>query len=543
MGVDRSWISWGLLGLVAGICWVSLEAQKPPPARPVDAPTEEFSAYRAMRHVRAIARVPHPTASPESEKVRTTILKALADLGLKAEVQKPRDPKSPLRNIVARRRGTGSEGKKALLLCAHYDSVDSGPGAGDDASGVAVVLETLRAIENGPPIDRDIIALIDDGEEQGLLGAKLFVDEHPSIKDVGVVLNFDAGGISGPSFMFETSEENGWLIRQFALASPQPLAMSMSMDVYRIMPNSSDLTIFKRAGLAGLNFVFAGGRYAYHAEQDNPANLDPRSVQAQGDNALAMTRRLGNLDLDSPKAANVIYTSILGRWVVSYPESWATPIAALVVASLLGAVGIGLRNRRVTIFDLGVGIWAWLVAALGAIFGATAFWIVLREMLHGVGVYWFREIEIPIMILLSTVAAAIFLNVERRAARSRPVEALALGAVGWWVAFTVGATAWFPNSSYLFAWPAFFVLIGMGAAMLVRRGSAAGLAMTLVGTLPLLILFTPIYRNGLDGLGLRTASLVMVLVALFLGAILPLLTPILIGPGHPNRDPARTCPR
>jgi hypothetical protein len=524
--------------LSVAICWLSLEAQKPPAARSIDAPSAEFSAARAMLHVMAIALKPHPTASPESEKVRTAIVRTLTELGLETEIQEPRDHKSPLRNIVARRRGTGSAGKKSLLLCAHYDSVESAPGAGDNASGVAVVLETLRAIGAGAPLERDLMVLIDDGEELGLLGAKLFVDEHPWIKDVGVVLNFDAGGISGPSFMFETSEENGWLIRQFALASPRPLAMSMSMDVYRIMPNSSDLTIFKRAGLAGLNFVFAGGRYAYHAEQDNPANLDPRSVQAQGDNALAMTRHLGGLDLDSPKAANVIYTSILGRWVVSYPESWATPIAALVVASLLVAVGIGLRNRRVTIADLGVGIWTWLVAALAAIFGATAFWIVLREMLQGVGVYWFREIEIPIMILLSTVAAAIFLNVERRAARRRPLEALALGAVAWWVAFTVGATAWFPNSSYLFAWPALFSLIGMAAAMLVRRGSATGLAMMFVGTLPTLIFFTPIYRNGLDGLGLRTASLVMTLVALFLGAILPLLTPILIGSRHPNRDPA-----
>ena len=97
----------------------------------------------------------------------------------------------------------------------HYDSVANSPGAGDDASGVAVVLETLRALKTGSPLERDIIVLFADGEENGLDGSRLFVDEHPWAKEVGVVLNFDARGNSGPSIMFETSDGNGWLIDQY----------------------------------------------------------------------------------------------------------------------------------------------------------------------------------------------------------------------------------------------------------------------------------------------------------------------------------------
>ena len=124
------------------------------------------------------------------------------------------------------------------MLCAHYDSVPEGPGASDDAAGVAVVLETLRALKAGPPLDRDVIALFTDGEESGCLGARVFVDEHPWAGDVGIVLNFDARGNSGPSIMFETSDGNGWLIRKYAQAAQQPLATSVSMDVYKIMPNT-----------------------------------------------------------------------------------------------------------------------------------------------------------------------------------------------------------------------------------------------------------------------------------------------------------------
>ena len=88
--------------------------------------------------------------------------------------------------------------------------------------------------------------------------------------------------------MFETSDKNGWLVRQFAAGvSPRPVATSVSMDVYRIMPNDTNLTVFKRAGLAGLNFAFAGGSVYYHTGGDSPANLDPRTLEHQGENALA----------------------------------------------------------------------------------------------------------------------------------------------------------------------------------------------------------------------------------------------------------------
>ena len=106
----------------------------------------------------------------------------------------PHPTRHLVRNIVARWRGSGPAGKKALLLSAHYDSVARGPGAGDDASGVAAILESLRALKAGPAPERDVIILINDGEEVGLFGADVFADEHPWAKDVGVVLNFDARG-------------------------------------------------------------------------------------------------------------------------------------------------------------------------------------------------------------------------------------------------------------------------------------------------------------------------------------------------------------
>ena len=133
-----------------------------------------------MRHVEAIAReAASRSARAAEEPVRAYIMAELKALGFEPEIQQParlaeQGPESEskpsrrdVRNIVARWRGSGPPGKKALLLSAHYDSVDRGPGAGDDASGVAAILESLRALKAGPAPERDVIILINDGEEAG----------------------------------------------------------------------------------------------------------------------------------------------------------------------------------------------------------------------------------------------------------------------------------------------------------------------------------------------------------------------------------------
>ena len=331
-----------------------------------------------------------------------------------------------------------------------------------------------------------LIALIDDGEELGLLGATLFVDEHAWAKDVGVVLNFDARGVSGPSFMFETSERNGWLIRQFAPASPRPLATSVSMDVLRIMPNSSDMTVFKRAGLAGLNFAFIGGSENYHRDSDSPANLDRRSVQHHGDNVLGLTRHLGRLDLDDPWGDDVVYASVLSRMVLSYPRSWAMPIALATVALWMVVTGIGLMSRRVTILDLGMSLLIWPVAAVASIFCVQAFWIVLRDIPGNLGID-LKAFELAVLTVCSAIAATVTVFVVRGTVRRRSLEGLALGALAWWMVLA-GGTAHGSRRELPVRLAGAVRPDRPGGMILARPGSAWGSAWILLGAVPALVL-------------------------------------------------------
>src|SRR5690606_21446273 len=125
----------------------------------------------------------------------------------------------------------GSGEGKALMLVSHYDSaLVPSFGAADNASGVVTILESVRAyLASGTKPKNDIILLFTDGEELALDGAKLFMDEHPWAKEVGMALNFEARGTSGPSNMIlETNQGNAELIKEFIKANPSyPVASSL----------------------------------------------------------------------------------------------------------------------------------------------------------------------------------------------------------------------------------------------------------------------------------------------------------------------------
>ena len=301
-----------------------------------------------MEHVRAIAQRPHPVGSADHDRVRDYLRAGFGKLGVDASLETGvgsyRGDSSRVENIVARLPGTTNT--RAVMLLAHYDSVRRAPGAGDDGHAVAALLETLRALRAGPPLRNDVIFLITDGEELGMLGAELFSREHPWRREPGVVLNFEARGTSGPSTMFETSLGNAWLIATLRAAVPEANATSFAFEVYRRMPNDTDLSVFKQAGLAGMNFAFIEHPEWYHSAHDDPEHLDQRSLQEQGRYALALTRQFGGRDYRlQPPAGDAVYFPTLLTSLIVYPGSWVKPFAWGTAVALLVAAWTGSRRR------------------------------------------------------------------------------------------------------------------------------------------------------------------------------------------------------
>src|SRR5215204_2651123 len=311
------------------------DAGRPPAPIPASAPPTEFSSERALVHLREIAQRPHSTGSADNARVRDYLVAQMRSLGLDTQVQEATGVGTRyaraghVRNVIGRLPGR-TPGGLAVVLMSHYDGVEGGPAASDAGAGTAAVLETLRALRAGPPLAHDVIALITDGEEAGLLGAAAFVREHPWAKDVGVTLNFEARGTTGRALMFETGPGNLDVARVLRTAGDVS-ATSLSVTVYRSLPNDTDLSEVGVLGKPALNFAFADGVERYHTAHDDVAHLNPGSVQHHGAQMLTLARAFGDGPLPRPTTGDAVFFDLPLVGLVVYPQGWALPIMLVAV--------------------------------------------------------------------------------------------------------------------------------------------------------------------------------------------------------------------
>ena len=338
-----------LLGALLG--WWGEQGPRP---RPADAPAQIFAAERAMDDVRIIARAPHPTGTEENAAVRDHLVARLRQLDLDPQVQVARPfmtrqidgvpyvVGARVENVIGVLPGRDRQAP-ALALMAHYDSVPRSPGAGDDAAGVASALEIVRALKARGQPERDVILLLTDGEELGLLGARAFFDDHPLASRVGFLINMEARGSHGRVNMFQTGPDNGPTIERFVASSPGSPSNSLAVFAYEQMPNDTDFSVSRAAGVPGLNFAFTGGQFDYHSPTATVETLSRRSLQDLGRQALAATIAIAYADTLPGAGPDKVYAPLFGGETLAYdpPVGWAL----LAAAALLLAFGV-FRARR-----------------------------------------------------------------------------------------------------------------------------------------------------------------------------------------------------
>jgi len=503
----------------------------PPAPAPLSAAVTEFSGERALKHLTVIAQRPHPVGSSEHTAVANYIKNELTALGLSPEVQQT----PAVTNILVRLKGTSDQ--KAVLLGAHYDSVPVSPGAGDNGSAVAAMLETLRAIRSSQPLRNDVIALFSDGEELGLTGAKAFVYQHPWAKDVGVVLNFDARGSSGPVIMFETTDKNGWLIKEFAKAAPHPAANSLAPAIYALMPNNTDLTVFKDAGFAGLNFAYIVGLNHYHTALDNLTNIDHRSLQHQGSTALALTRHFGNLNLNSRASDNEIYFDVLNSVIISYSERWVVALAVLVCLSFVAVVAFGLRNKHLTWYGLGVGF----VAVPLSVISIVLIMAPVKELLRLAIAPQENNFD---LLLFIVITIGVLLVVNARLNREVGTANVMAGGYLWSLILLVLTSLFLKGGSYLFTWPLLFKVGALGLVLARKSNqtfSIKHLMLQVVGAVPGIILFTPLIYLTSVALTLNSFAALIAIAGAMVLLLGPFTPHLAVVAGLRKASPARVA--
>jgi hypothetical protein len=383
-----------LFGVLAAAFALFFLSVSTPDPLPPDAPPTAFSAGRAMSDIAVMAPVPHPIGSPANHQVRDYLVQRMTALGLAPGVQQsvsmateayggsPYLTAGVVQNVVGVLPGR-DHSLPALALMAHYDSVPGSPGAADDITSVATALEIVRAIKAEGTPARDVMLVITDGEEPGLLGARAFFHANPLAAHVGFVLNMDTRGGGGRAAMFETVEGDGAAIDLYRRTAAEPNSNSLAVFVYRMMPNDTDFTIAKAAGKSGFNYAFIGRQFDYHSPSSSVAALDQGSVQHMGDQVLPTAEALAfsrNLPAASP---DVAYADLFGLVVITYPPDVGWYVLGAAAALVLVAAGLAARAKALSLSGIAMG----LVASLGVLAGATLV-LALARWLTGVGSGW-----------------------------------------------------------------------------------------------------------------------------------------------------------
>lgn len=587
-----------LLVLVLGTGLAALLTRTPPPL-PASAEARVFSADRAFADVEQLARTPRPPGTPEHAAARAWLLGRMQALGLDPVVMEgPLSPGSIRRmerwglspeaagyrvyNLVGHLRGRDPTAEPVVLM-AHYDSVPDSPGAADDATGVAAILEAVRAIRARGPTERTLIVLITDAEELGLDGARVFFGDYPDRARIGFVVNLEARGGGGRAMMFETGPGNAGSVGVLAGAAPHVdggvTSNSLAVAVYRLMQNDTDFSVPRDRGLAGLNFAFIGRAEQYHRPSSTPEALDRGSLQHIGSQALEVTDRLLRAETLPPAGPDRVYADVFGKTVVvmAAPLGWGLVALALALltfaafrsrtalASLLRGTVDGLaftagafvlaqtvrlaagpmlqRAESPDVYYRLLERLPWMEAATGlALLGVGL--VFLAGVVDRWRLVWMGSVALmglavqlvggwsPVSAGMTALALVAAIPVPPPAASPWPRW---LGLIGLVLALGTLAQALLPEAGFLFLWPG--LLAGAAAALVagidpeLRRARIAlipGVLSVLVGGW-LLALAHPVFLGiGMDLPGVMT---LFALLWLSLAAPLALVTPASPGAG------------
>ncbi len=500
--------------------------QSPPQVKPVDAPVEEFSAERAFLHLQTVARAPHSGGTPEHTLVRNYITGYCESMGLQVEIQDTLavDPgrnytvTSNVKNIVATYPGTTNS--TSILVVSHYDSQPNSLGASDDGAGVVAMLETIRALSERPQLENKVIFLFTDQEEAGLLGAEAFANLHPAMDDIKVVLNYESRGNSGVAHCFEVSDENGWIVKQFAQAGAHPIANSMAYEIYKLMPNDTDFTIFREHNLTGLNQANVDGYVNYHSMTDTPDNVDRGLIQHHGDNMLSMITHLGAADLTNTKSQDVNFFNPIGSWMVYYPAYLNIPFMIIALLLYIWNLGLAIKNKRSTLKKVILGAIAYLAFILFVTIIVTllAKTLVLInphfENFYSKNFYNINWYILSIVGLWLVVGGLLYSKLWVKIGG----ESLTLGAAALLILMMLGLYLSLPTATFVLYYPLIWFLIFHGVGLLKKEHSVwlSGLA-----PLAALGLWIPLSTTLFIVFSLELPQAGLIMLALLWGTLIP----------------------
>ncbi|TJY37787.1 M20/M25/M40 family metallo-hydrolase [Pontimicrobium aquaticum] len=524
-----------VIGSFILVAWLSTFSLTPSDKISKPALESGYSAERAMNHVKSIAKAPHYLGMNEHRLVQEYIVSELKNLGLEVTVSNEtafrearfnRSQKmiANVQNITAVLPGKGTS-SKSLVISSHYDSDYHTPGAGDSGSAVASMLETARTlVAKKEGYKNDIIFLFTDGEEAGLFGAISYVEQLKNKNDIGFLLNMDARGNSGPVLMFETSANNGKVISELHKAVPSMLASSIFYEIYKMVPQGTDFTIFKAKGIRGATGAIVDGVDNYHTSKDNPENLSLASLQSYGNHIFGVANHFGNLDFSTLSGGgNSVYFNTLGDFMVMHPKSLIWPFVILTFLLFVAVLIFGKRKNEFKIVSVLKSVMLYLGVLVLIPSISYGLWFLIElihpnyKLLGTSGMYNAYTYFWGIF----TLAILLFCVYFQRIGSKINDEAKFLGPIIVLVILMLVVTMLAPTAAYLFYVPLIIILLGKLWSLLKVGNKIIYEKYGFLLGLPAIIIWLPIIIIIFQGLSLSMIGPIMLFLTLLLGMLYP----------------------
>ncbi|XP_064542476.1 endoplasmic reticulum metallopeptidase 1 isoform X2 [Drosophila montana] len=364
---------------------------------------ERFIAERAELNLqRLVALGPRVVGSRENEMgsiqvITSTMQNVRAELGAVHEIEMDVQVASgsyihwnavnmyqSIQNFVVKISPKGSNSSTYLLVNSHFDTVPAGPGAGDDGSMVAVMMETLRVLAKSKyALKHPVVFLFNGAEENPLQASHAFITQHKWAKNCKALINLDSAGNGGREILFQSGPNHPWLMKSYRRAIKHPYASTIAEEMFQhnFIPSDTDFRIFRDHGaVPGLDMAYQYNGYVYHTRYDR-AEIFPRgSFQNTGDNLLALIREISSApeleDTSKHAEGHTVYYDVMGWFLVFYTQTEGiilnvvVSIGAIIVCGLaikLMATNSGIKLPKM----LKRTLHTFILLILGVVAGAT----------------------------------------------------------------------------------------------------------------------------------------------------------------------------
>jgi len=215
-------------------------------------------------------------------------------------------------NIVGEIPGT-DKADEVVMIGAHFDSWHGGTGATDNASGSAVMMETMRILkQSGVKLRRTVRIGLWTGEEQGLIGSREYVKAHfadpatmqlkPEHAKLAGYYNMDNGTGAYRGVYLQGNEAVAPIFRQW-------IAAFNNMGVTHLTirnTGGTDHLSYDAVGLPGFQFIQDSMQYetrTHHTNMDVYDQLVPEDMMKNAVITAAFVYQTANRDQMLPRKA------------------------------------------------------------------------------------------------------------------------------------------------------------------------------------------------------------------------------------------------